>query len=564
MKSKRLGEFRLTTVGAIGAVAVAALVAGCGGGGSSGSSSGLKLSGTAATGTAVANKAVDARCATGTGTATTGADGSYAMTIADGVLPCVTRVTTADGVTLRSAATGSGKTATSNITPVTQLILSRLAGSPTAYDAGVNAEAVTALNSGLQAATDATVALLGRNGIDLSAAGNPISGALVAAGGSAAANAYGTALTTLDTRLASGNLTVDQFAAAVQQQTGATPSGTASLPAEVLLQPAAASCAWLRSGTYRVLVAETGTNPSAPKITVDVVANTIVSPSGSVSLQPAAGEPCRFATSGGADLTVSAAGVMTGRTGDNRLLIAFPEQSMATADLAGDWNMIGLDRENGVYSTNSGSYTIDAAGKFTAITHCADIVNCTTLPPPLPNITLSAHSDGGWTRANTSDGWSDRCFAYRAGGGEMIGACIDEGGTLGVTTRQRTLALPTVGTASSNWNVFTNMSLVAGNVSHAASTITSVDAATSSYTRDSVRTFGSPNVTQPEKVFVNNIGGATRNGYTWRQPGSVVDSSGATVTVSPYHSLSLRGMGMSALVLPGAAPRFGFSTARPN
>ena len=97
MKSKRLGEFRLTTVGAIGAVAVAALVAGCGGGGSSGSSSGLKLSGTAATGTAVANKAVDARCATGTGTATTGADGSYAMTIADGVLPCVTRVTTADG-----------------------------------------------------------------------------------------------------------------------------------------------------------------------------------------------------------------------------------------------------------------------------------------------------------------------------------------------------------------------------------------------------------------------------------------------------------------------------------
>ena len=88
----------------------------------------LSLSGTAATGAAIAGGAVEAKCATGTGTATTQANGGYSMSITGGALPCVLRVT-AGSVVLHSVATGSGSSAQANLTPVTELVVARLAGS---------------------------------------------------------------------------------------------------------------------------------------------------------------------------------------------------------------------------------------------------------------------------------------------------------------------------------------------------------------------------------------------------------------------------------------------------
>ena len=80
-------------------------------------------------GAAIVGGTVDAKCATGNGSASTAADGSYTLTIDGGALPCSMRVTSADGGTvLHSAATGSGNNARANLTPATELAMAQLYG----------------------------------------------------------------------------------------------------------------------------------------------------------------------------------------------------------------------------------------------------------------------------------------------------------------------------------------------------------------------------------------------------------------------------------------------------
>lgn len=103
-------------------IATSTLVA-CGGG-DSGSSPGAKISGTAAVGAALANASVTLTCKNGTGSATANANGAYSATFPfDG--PCA--ITASNGaITINSIAAGGG---TYNVTPLTQLLLSYLAGS---------------------------------------------------------------------------------------------------------------------------------------------------------------------------------------------------------------------------------------------------------------------------------------------------------------------------------------------------------------------------------------------------------------------------------------------------
>jgi hypothetical protein len=103
-------------------VAASALVA-CGGS-DSGSSPGATVSGTAAVGAALANASITLTCKNGKGSATANANGAYSATFPfDG--PC--SVTATNGaITINSVAAGGG---TYNVTPLTQLLLSYLAGS---------------------------------------------------------------------------------------------------------------------------------------------------------------------------------------------------------------------------------------------------------------------------------------------------------------------------------------------------------------------------------------------------------------------------------------------------
>lgn len=121
------------TIKAVAAAAVMAL-AGCGGGGGSDTSGGttsvgpLTLSGVVAARTAAASRSVDVKCASGTGTATSNTDGSYTVTVTDGQLPCVLRATGTPDGDLYSVAYGNGRTATANLTPLTQLVVASMAG----------------------------------------------------------------------------------------------------------------------------------------------------------------------------------------------------------------------------------------------------------------------------------------------------------------------------------------------------------------------------------------------------------------------------------------------------
>src|SRR3989344_4825539 len=113
-----------------------AVLVGCGGGGGDSNSStpapGLGVTGTAAVGYPVANGTVSLKCASGaTATTTTAANGTWSVSIPSGAAPCIVRVSggTANGQALASPLHSILQSAgTVNVTPLTDLIVAKLAG----------------------------------------------------------------------------------------------------------------------------------------------------------------------------------------------------------------------------------------------------------------------------------------------------------------------------------------------------------------------------------------------------------------------------------------------------
>ena len=298
---------------------------------------------------------MEAKCRSGTGTATTATDGGYSMSITSGTLPCAMRVTLADGSALHSLATGTGSTARANLTPASQLVLARLSGGdPAALYAGFDATAAAALDtSAVQTAATAVVQVLRDAGVDFSTVGDLFTAPLVAANGSTAGNAFDQALDLLRTRLAASNTTLAALAAladTVARSSPAAPatalSGTPSLPAAQQLQPAAASCAALRSGRYRFVVAMPSLNGQFETGVATLNASTLTFSNGNDStvITPVAGTPCRFSVADGSRIVVSQAGVLVVSQSENgglRMGLVFPEQAIILAEMAGEWNAPG-------------------------------------------------------------------------------------------------------------------------------------------------------------------------------------------------------------------------------
>ena len=113
-------------------------LAACGGGGSSPETPAptptptveyLTLSGTAATGKAIAGAVISVKCQTGTGTTASTADGTYSLIIAGGKLPCMLQLTNpANSSKLHTLAVGTGSSAIANITPLTEMVTARVFG----------------------------------------------------------------------------------------------------------------------------------------------------------------------------------------------------------------------------------------------------------------------------------------------------------------------------------------------------------------------------------------------------------------------------------------------------
>jgi hypothetical protein len=294
----------------------------------------LTLSGTAATGAAIAGGTVTAKCSAGaTTTATTNTDGTYSLAVTSGALPCVLKVSSSDGTTsLYSVANGSGSSATANITPLTQLVVARLTGAdPAGLFDGFSASTSTTLTStALNSAQAGIVATLSGAGIDVSTLGNLVTGTLTAATSTTTGNAYDAALDALQAQLAAttdsdGNpmtlaTLTDVIAATSPAAPAPTASAKASLPADLLLKPAASSCSSLRSATYRVVLpaAATALADMTGTITIDAASLAVTYTDGSTgTLTAHPTEACRFTDDDGhTDLVVSAAGVIAMRSYD--------------------------------------------------------------------------------------------------------------------------------------------------------------------------------------------------------------------------------------------------------
>lgn len=165
------------------------------------------ITGVAATGLAIANTAVSGRCATGTVDGTTDASGNYVLHIGTGVtLPCLLRV--ASTPPLHTLATNTG---TNNITPVSELIVARAAGTAdTAALFSGTALNLAALATRLEAATHDIRTQLGGLGITLP--DNPLTAPLVAATATpGGGNAFDQALDQFKARLDANGKTLGQL-----------------------------------------------------------------------------------------------------------------------------------------------------------------------------------------------------------------------------------------------------------------------------------------------------------------------------------------------------------------
>lgn len=537
----------------------------CGGGGGGAAptpAASLAIAGTAATGAAIAGATVQARCASGAGTATTQPNGSFSMQIANGSLPCVLQVAPTAGTALHSVIDGSGTGRVNvNITPLTELVVARLAsGAPADLFADFDATAQARLTTSALDAAIASVAGALQGAVELSGV-NPIKDTLVAANGSTAGNALDQKLDTLQAVLASARTTLGELTTAVAN------SGATTAVVQHLLQPAAASCASLRSGTYRAIFAYEVAGADGVSVLVDIdatalTATTPLEPTPD-ALTPVAGSPCMFTAPGdfgpaSDTLLVSKSGMGVLRslssTGQPRTRYVIPEQTLPLSELAGTWNLLEYwpDDTTGVYSPGAGTATFDTTGNFTDLLECAGLGAC--VPGESNAGSLEVRAAGGFGVVGSSEGTV--AFAFKTASGQLSMFIVNPtiGGVI-VATKQAALSPPAVGAVSNFWdftigsNGFASPALL-----NVTTTVKSADAVAGTYTR--------------ERASDGRIDGFTinkpRNGLRYRPAGSSPTNTGGSVNFQEILVLPLADTGVTFYT--SVAPTenfFGVSVDRP-
>lgn len=540
-------------------LATVLVMAGCGGGGGDSAPSGpttqgpLTLSGVVAARTAAPSRTVDVKCASGTGTATSNSDGSYTVTVTEGQLPCVLRAAgTADG-DLYSVAYGSGRTATANLTPLTQLVVASMAGgTPATFYGNFGADTAALVTAArVDAAVSTVQADLTTRGINASGVGNPVTAVLVPAGTTQTGNTYGQVLAGLEASLTTAGMTLAQLTTSV-----VSASPTVRLPAALLSQPQASNCAALRSGPVRTMYfAPAGLKPDGDfdtigRGTMDATTLTLTADNGTVTKLTANGT-CRYKGTSGvggdpADAVVSQAGVMLMTStidGVKRLGIGFPEQSLPLADLAGEYNLIQLEsNQQGVVAGNGVTFRLNASGAVeSAACQPSEVLarTCTPFSGPFPK--LSVNAAGGFTMASTdpADPWTSRWFAYRTGSGDVMLMQIGRDGTFGFATPKVTHALPAAGSISRAWAVSMDMSSVASATTFGERTylIKSIDAAADSY----VRTMRNPLLATDDSIDQPVQNNWPRTGWLHLAAGSSPTPSGTVSSFREWVGLPLLG-----------------------
>ncbi|WP_394789697.1 hypothetical protein [Rhodoferax sp.] len=524
------------------------------------------FSGTAATGAAMAGATVSISCAVGSGSATTAANGSYSKDLSGITLPCVLKATSSDGGTVLYSVTTPTTTASSsqvaNITPLTQLLVASLAGTdPATFFSNFSASSVTA--SSISAAQTAVLTTLSNAGLSVSGLSDLLTGTLVAATSGTAGNAYDQALDALKAQLTASGTTLATLTTTVAAASPAastttnTNNSVASLPAAQLLKAADSHCAALRSGDYWV-ISPTMNGSIANQFsssTFDAASKTITNLVGSSTVLSAASSSCRYlAADGLSDVVVSQAGVLMARVLTNgvyHLSFAIPKQTIAVSELAGTWNGLGFELNDGgtAYATDSFTATVASNGVFSTVTACDGATSSAQCVTVTPSMNFSSNSAGGFDLSSTAvnDSWTDRVFAYRAGNGDLMLVEIAGDGSVSAWTQKRTLSLPALNSVGvANWTVRSGNTLVANALSDDVGyTVTGVDATAGSVTRTLLVNRNGTD-TFEQTILLNN----PRAGYNFRAATTATSVANASVTVRERTSLNLRGMGVSVQSVP--------------
>lgn len=532
-----------------------ALLSACGGGGDSGTpatggtdtptAAALTLSGTAATGAAIAGGAIDVKCASGSGTTTTNADGTYSISITGAALPCVLHVTGGGTELYSLAEAGSASAVHANITPLSQLIAAQVAGGdPAALFANFDTSAQTRLTASNVAAaiTSVTAALSGA--IDLTGV-DPLKDTLVAASAGTTGNALDQKLDALKAALAAAGITLADVTTALVASGPDSPA-----PIKTLLQPVVSSCAGLRSGSYRALNANES-DPAWANHVFTFDATTLTAKFFDASTATLVDEGnCVFSIDTVTKLLVSKSGAIVALDAvsdtQNEVSIIIPEQTIALSELAGTWNVLSFERATAgaALKPSTAMFTLDAAGKFTADSECAGLAACTARTS-LPGNVI-ANEAGGFTFTD-SEGASYKVYALKTTDGQLSLYLLNANGLgFSVAARQQALALPEAQAVNKFWDLSIGGSGYAGTVTDTTTTIQSVDTATSSFTR--VRA-------SDGRVDGFNVN-KPRDGLRYRAAGSSATTSGGTVNYSEIIIMPLPGTGLGTYVSVAANQSF--------
>ncbi|MDF3833535.1 hypothetical protein P3W85_11330 [Cupriavidus basilensis] len=474
------------------AVAAATLTA-CGGGGDNSATTGAattttpttpttKISGTAATGAALAGATVQAKCATGSGTATTAADGTFTIGIPNAVRPCVLSVQVPNGPVMHSVVdAGSGTTAVANITPLTELVTAAIAGGNTAdffntFDAAAHGKLTS---DGVTGAVS-SVALSLSGVVDLGGA-NPLSDTLVAANGSTAGNAMDKAIDKLGAALTASGTTLEGLSTAV----AANPGGNSTGPIQTILRPSAASCASFRSGKY--FSVNTAEN-MIEVVTVDAAKLTVTYQSDSAvdTLTADSSQACRFVNADsqyGYDMVVGKGGIALLRNASGSAsAFLVPAQKVGIDKKAGEW--VGLTYTTtpdsaGKLKPSRVNMTIGADGKVTAGSRCYAGKPCGIwTPADFPVFTENA--DG--IASTLSSGGTGYAVTFVGTDGHVSMFTTRPGGFT-VASKAYTMTLPTVGTTNAYWDSRIDPDGAVSAFTPNSVKIDSVDTTANSYTR---------------------------------------------------------------------------------
>lgn len=332
----------------------------CGGGGGG---AGHTITGVAASGAAIAQGSVEAKCALGSGSTITGLDGSYRLTIPGGQGPCLLRAT--DPVTksvFHSALEKDAATPVAHITPLSDLVVARALGTEPAaafLNPGTQFGSITSasLAAGIEAAQQAVVVIGSALNVD------PLKGQLQTATAETQGTALDRAIDAIMATLAAADKALSQLAAALTNNAVAVSASVTDLvqSSSTFLT----GCPAARSGLVWVIDSFSTSPPVAHEInfsTSGAGARTLKRLSDNFSQAITPGSvSCSFVTADGREFRISdnGIGIWQSTSAFGVLVPIQPSTSLTADSLTGQYGALGYLKGTYMYSYLGNTYPVD-------------------------------------------------------------------------------------------------------------------------------------------------------------------------------------------------------------